>query len=239
MHAWNTTLLAMACALIQVACALPAAAPPTKPAPPTATPVLVFAAPATVTPSPVPATPTTSPITTPKTASTRTLVPATRRPTARPSAAATSSPSPVPGPAQACASLSARGISGIFVVDIQPEPALVWDGRPHLFRVSVCNTIPSSTPQGRYRIFLYFPTSTQGHQESVPTPADLKSGMNTVVVGPWVAGLENHRAICATKATAEVEVGYNYLPEPIYKPLPWPDGKTRTYLPVQCGGNFA
>jgi hypothetical protein len=228
------TLLGIACVVVQVACALPAAAPPT------ATAVLVVAAPVTATTAPS-LTPTNSPTTTMtplKPTSTRTLVPATRRPTARPSTT-TSSPSPVPGPAQACANLSARGMSGIFVVDIQPEPALVWDGRPHQFRVGVCNTIPSSTPQGRYRIFLYFPTSSQGHEESVPTPADLKSGMNTVVVGPWVPGLENHRARCATKATAEVEVGYNDLPDPIYRPLPWPDGKTRTYLPVQCGGDFA
>ncbi len=230
-------LLGIACALVQVACALPATTPPT------ATVVLVSAAPATVTSSPVPATATISQGLTPASAtplrptSTRTLAPVTRPPTARPSA--TASPSPVPGPAQACANLAARGMSGIYVVDIQPEPALVWDGRPHQFRVGVCNTIPSSTPQGRYRIFLYFPTSSQGHEESVPVPADLKSGMNTVVVGPWVPGLENHRARCATKATAEVEVMYNDVPGPFYKPLPWPDGKTRTYLPVQCGGDYA
>lgn len=237
----KTILFGIACALIQVACALPAAAPPA------ATATLVPTALASLTPPPAPTTAATGQsitsaqmtVTPPRPTSTRTLVPATRRPTARPSATATSSPSPVPGPAQACANLIARGISGIYVVDIVAEPALVWDGRPHRFRVSVCNSIPSSTPQGRYRIFLYFPASTQGHQESVPTPADLKAGMNTVVVGPWVAGLENHRAICATKATAEVEVGYNDLPDPIYRPLLWPDGKTRAYLPVQCGGDYA
>ncbi len=88
-------------------------------------------------------------------------------------------------------------------------------------------------------MFLYFPQSGKGHYDSVPVPAELGPGLNTVTVGPWVAGLENHLAICATKETAEIEVGYNDMPDPIYKPLPWPDGKTRTWLPVACGGTYS
>ncbi len=232
-------LIAMACALLQVSCGLPGTP---IPVPPTATPVLI----PTASPTPVAATATPSPTITPTrvpaTATrTRTIVPATRRPTALPFPSQTASPSPIPGPAQVCANLAARGTSGIFIVDVVPDPSLVWDGRPHLFRVGVCNALsPSTVAQGRYKILLYFPASGKGHEESVPSPADLKPGMNIVTVGPWVPGLENHRARCATKDTAEVEVTYNDIPDPtVFRALSWPDGKTRTYLPVQCGGNFA
>jgi hypothetical protein len=233
-------LIAMACALIQVACSLPATS---APVPPTATSLPI----PTASPPPVPATATVNPTSTPTRASTamptrtRTVIPATRRPTALPSPSKTASPSPIPGPAQDCANLAARGTSGIFIVDVVPDPSLVWDGRPHLFRVGVCNALsPSTVAQGRYKILLYFPASGKGHEESVPTPADLKPGMNIITVGPWVPGLENHRARCATKDTAEVEITYNDIPDPtIFRALSWPDGKTRTYLPVQCGGNFA
>ncbi len=171
--------------------------------------------------------------------STRTAVPSTRTPTVRPSPSATPSPSPIPGPAQVCDSLAARGTVGIFVVDIQPDPPLVWDAHPHFFRVGVCNTLPpSAVPQGKYKMFLYFPASSQGREQSTAIPAELKPGMNVVTVGPWVPGLENHLATCAPKSTAEVEVTYDDSPDPIFRVLPWPDGKTRGYLPVQCGGTY-
>ncbi len=138
-----------------------------------------------------------------------------------------------------CVRLVSAKPGNIYVVYIRPVPELVWDTTPRQFRVGLCNTIPpSSTPQGKYKIVLNFPVSNHGSTESAPVRAELKPGLNEVSVGPWVPGLENHIARCATRAVADTQVMYNDTPDPFYHALLWESGRDRFPLPIQCGGNY-
>ena len=158
----------------------------------------------------------------------------------------TRTPSPTPGPSptpsveQICNDLVAKGGIGIVVVYIHPEPELVWDYNPRQFLVGLCDTDPPpSTPQGKYKIVLNFPNTQHGSTESVPVPATLKPGLNEVSVGPWIPGLENHKAACAVRAVAQTQVMYNDTPDRFYHPLLWPDGSDQVALSIKCGGNYS
>ncbi len=178
----------------------------------------------------------------PSSTSTRTptSTPSPRRtPTLTPTRTITPGPSPTLSAAELCARTVAAKPGSIFVVYIHPTPDLVWDQNPRQFLVGLCNTIPlSSTPQGKYKIILNFPGSNHGLTESAPVQAELKPGLNEVSVGPWVPGLENHLASCATRAVAQTQVMYNDTPDPFYHPLLWVDGSDRVPLPIACGGNY-
>ncbi len=143
------------------------------------------------------------------------------------------------GPAQVCADLVAKGAPGLYLVQVEAEPELVWEAAPHMFRVGVCNTnAPTSKPAGQYRAFIFYPGSSRGHAESDIVHAEVNRGYNTVMVGPWVPGLENHIASCNSRRIAQVEIRYDDTPDKVYKPLAWPDGRTSVDLPVACGGNY-
>ncbi len=231
------------CVLI-VLCALAASAAcstavPTLP-PPTVTPqpiaiTIAARSPAeTATPTNTPE-PTIAPTTSPTPSAT-----ATPTDTPTPAPSATPSLVPTPSPAQICANLAATGLQAIRVIYLEPFPELVWDYDARYFRVGLCNTLPpTGTPQGHYKIVLHFPGGNRGAAESVPIPADLRPGLNEVVVGPWFPGLENHRAICVTRAVAQTEVRYNDTPDRIYRLVLWHDGKERIPLPIRCGGDYA
>ena len=223
---------------------LAACATATPPAP-IATPAITVAPTATQTAT---ALPTASP--------TLTLTPlpsATITRTPHPSATATfvhlrtatptktpAGPSPTPSAAQFCANFAAQHGAGIFVMYIHGDPELIWDTNPRQFRVGLCNTIPAtSTPQGKYKIAMTFPPGNSGATQSAPTVAELKPGFNEISVGPWIPGLMNHLAACATRENAETQVLYNDSPEPFFHVLPWLDGTDRTFLRIKCGGNFA
>jgi hypothetical protein len=163
-----------------------------------------------------------------------------RTPTATATANPTAGPSPTPSAAQVCATLATKGSIGIFVVYIHPVPDLVWDTVPRQFLVGLCDTIPPpSVPQGKYKIVLSFPAGRGSLSESSVSRAELKPGLNEISVGPWIPGFENHLAICAQRAVAEIQVMYNDTPEPFFHVLLWSDGSDRVALPIQCGGNFA
>jgi hypothetical protein len=136
--------------------------------------------------------------------------------------------------------LVAKGTSEIYILYIHPEPDLAWDKGERFFKVGLCNTIPaSSTPQGKYRITLIFPTANNLFTQSAPTQGELKPGLNQVSVGPWVPGTENHLAVCAVKTRAETRVLYNDSPDPnTFRTLYWYDGSDHVILSVQCGGNY-
>ncbi|MBI4789841.1 MAG: hypothetical protein HY782_22640 [Chloroflexi bacterium] len=200
---------------------------------------------ATATPTPT-ETPTLSPTATPTASPTATATATTTRtPTRTPTLAPTRTPTPAaptatPGPAQICARLAAQGYREIFVVDVQPVPDLAWDQTPRWFRVGVCNTLPPpNVPQGRYKIFVFYPGSNRGPGQSGVVQLELKSGLNEVMVGPWVPGLENHQAACATRPIGAIEVHYNDTPDVFFRALAWPDGKIRIELPIKCGGDYA
>jgi hypothetical protein len=128
----------------------------------------------------------------------------------------------------------------IFVLYVRPSSELIWDNLDRTFLVGLCNTIPvaNGVPQGKYKMKFNFPFSNQGSKESVPTPGELKPGLNEVKIGPWKPGYENHLARCATRAVAETQVTYNDTPDPIYRVLPYLDGSDHLSLPIKCGGNF-
>ncbi|MBI5304189.1 MAG: hypothetical protein HY868_18800 [Chloroflexi bacterium] len=149
-------------------------------------------------------------------------------------------PSPTPSAAQLCASLAKQLAPGIYVMYLYGTPELIWDYDPRQFRVGLCNTIPApSTPQGKYKIAMTFPPGNSGATQSAPTPVELKSGFNEISVGPWVPGLQNHRAACATREYADTQVLYNDSPDPIFRALTWIDGKDRTTLTIKCGGDYS
>ncbi len=218
---------------------LAACATPTVPAP-TASPSATMTAtpPPTDTPTQTPTlTPTHTRTSTPKPSATATL---RRTPTSTATASPTAGPSPTPSAAQICEALLAKGSRGIYVVYIHPVPDLVWDTIPRQFQVGLCDTIPPpNVPQGKYKIVLNFPAGRGSLTESSVAPAELKPGLNEISVGPWIPGLENHLAICAQRAVAEIQVMYNDSPEPFFHALLWPDGSDRVALPIKCGGNFA
>jgi hypothetical protein len=128
----------------------------------------------------------------------------------------------------------------IYVMYIYGVPDLIWDYNPRQFKVGLCNTNPApSTPQGKYKITMTFPPDTGGATQSAATSLELKPGFNEISVGPWIPGLQNHRAACATRERAETQVLYNDSPDPIFRALPWIDGTDRTYLIIKCGGDYA
>jgi hypothetical protein len=134
--------------------------------------------------------------------------------------------------------LSAKGVSGIFVLYVHPEPDLVWDTVPRQFLVGLCDTIPPpSVPQGKYKMILNF--AGHGVMDSHVTTGELKPGLNEMSIGPYIPGYENHMAICAQRPVAEVQVMYNDTPEPFFHALLWPDGSDRVAIPIACGGNFS
>lgn len=172
---------------------------------------------------------------TPRPSATATLA-RTRTPTATPTRAG---PSPTPSTAQICAGMLGKVPAGIYVLYLQPVTELIWDNDPRQFRVGLCNTNPPpAAPQGKYKIAMSFPPGSRGATESKPSVAELKPGFNEISVGPWIPGLENHRANCAVRANAETQVMYNDTPDPFYHVLLWYDGKDRVTLPIKCGGNF-
>ncbi len=220
------------CQVLLSACVATSVPAPTPTA--THTPGAVWTATQRPTETPT-RTPTQPPANTPKPSASATLA-RTRPATATKPPAG---PSPTPGAAQICASLTTRAQPGIYVLYLQPVPDLVWDRNPHQFRVGLCNTNPlPSVPQGRYKIALSFPPGNSGATQSAPTLAELKPGANEISVGPWVPGLENHRAVCATRANAQTQVLYNDTPDPFFRALAWHDGSAHVTLPIQCGGDF-
>lgn len=191
----------------------------------------------TKTATPIPSTTATLP---PK--GTATTMPSRTR-TRTPVRTATPKPPPGPSPtlsaAQICSGLSAKGWKGIFLFYIHPEPELVWDVNPHVFRVGVCNTLPPpSVPMGQYRIVLSFPKGNRGATSSRDSGATLNPGLNEVVVGPWIPGLENHRFICGSRANAVTQVMYNGTASGNFEPLKWMDGSDQIVLPIKCGGDY-
>ncbi len=212
------------------------------PAPPTPTPTVTPSATWTATLAPT-ATATLTPTSAPTSTRTNTPRAATptrsRTPAATATAKPTAGPSPTPSAAQICTDLIARKQTGIFVVSLRPEPGLVWDKTPRQFQTGICNALPpANVPQGKYKIVLSFPGSNHGLTQSADVRAELKPGLNQVSIGPWIPGLENHLASCATRAVAETQVMYNDTPDPFYRALPWPDGSDRVSLAIQCGGNY-
>ncbi len=212
------------------------AAPPTPTPAPTATFTATLLPTATFTPTltftPLPTSTATS---TPRPSATATLT-RTRTPTRTSTPAG---PSPTPGAAQICANLIARAQPEIFVMYIQPAAELIWDTEPRYFRVGLCNANPPpSVPQGKYKIAMSFPPGSAGATQSAPTPAELKPGFNEVNVGPWIPGLRNHLADCASRANAVTQVTYNDTGGAFYRVLPWFNGSDHTMLFIKCGGNF-
>ncbi len=225
---------------------LAACATATPPAlPPTSTPTMTAVPTATQTATALPtATPmlTLTPLPSatitlaPKPSATATLVRTrTATPTHTPAG-----PSPTPSAAQLCANFAAQHGAGVFVMYVRGEPELIWDTNPRQFRVGLCNTIPAtSPPQGKYKIAMTFPPGNSGATQSAPSVAELKPGFNEISVGPWIPGLMNHLAACATRENAETQVLYNDSPEPFFHVLTWLDGADRTIMRIKCGGNFA
>ncbi|MBI5651139.1 MAG: hypothetical protein HZC40_11950 [Chloroflexi bacterium] len=199
----------------------------------TATPPPTATATATQTFTPAP---TNTPTLTPKPSATATAL-RTRTPTRT---ATPAGPSPTPSAAQICAGMIGKAAPGIYVMYIIPDPELIWDTTPRYFRVGVCDTIPApAAPAGRYKIAMTFPPGNSGATQSAPTQAEIKPGFNEVKVGPWVPGLQNHRAACASRANAETQVWYNDEPGPYFKTLKWYNGADHTTLAIKCGGDYA
>ncbi len=232
--------LPLALALLLAACAAPAT--PNTPTATAKSKIAQAVVTATVAPSITPTpTLTATPAPTTRATSTRTATPTgkpTTRPTARPTNTALPQPTPLPGPVQTCANLIAAGRSDMSILYVNASPDLVWDTNPHYFVVGICDSIPApATPMGRYRAAIYFPGSAHGRAESMPVPATINPGFNEVRVGPWVPGLENHRAACNDRPLGDVEIEYDG--SGVYRALPWVDGKTRVLIPIACGGDYA
>lgn len=203
---------------------------PTATLTPTIVPTATATATATRTATPQPTNTSTS---TPRPSTTATPV---RTRTATPTKAPVG-PSPTPSIAQICANYAKQVGAGIYVMYIHPEPELIWDTEPRYFKVGLCNTNqPPAVPQGNYKIAMTFPTGSGGGTQSSPSPAELKPGFNEVSVGPWVPGLRNHRADCASRADAYTQVTYN--DSGTFRPLMWMDGSDHIVLTIKCGGNF-
>ncbi len=135
---------------------------------------------------------------------------------------------------QSCLNRTRTGPAGLYILQVQPTPPLVWDTTPHMFQVTLCNANPpSSTPSGQFKVFISFPGSERGHAESDAVTAQLTSGYNEVSIGPWVPGLENHISACATRPMTQIEVHWNGAS------LLWLDGKSSVNIPIGCGGNFS
>jgi len=231
-------VVALVCSALLGACApepTPTPVPPTATATPTATLTATPLPTATVTRTFTPA-PTSTATLTPRPLATATQV-RTRTPTpTKPPAGPTSTPTAP----QLCASLMTKLPAGIYVMYLYGTPELIWDYTPRHFKVGVCNTIPpSSTPAGKYKIAMTFPPGNSGATQSAPTHIEIKSGFNEITVGPWVPGLQNHRAACVTREFADTQVLYNDSPDPVFRALPWIDGKNRTTLQIKCGGDYA
>jgi hypothetical protein len=134
--------------------------------------------------------------------------------------------------------LVAQGRNVLSILYLEPTPELVWDYNPRMFRVGICNSMPlPAVPQGRYRIFVYFPGSKHGRAQSGDVPATLSPGLNEVSIGPWVPGLENHRAACNDRPVGEIEIEYDG--SGAFRTLLWADGKSRIGIPIKCGGDYA
>lgn len=206
----------------------PTATPTAKP---TSTPLPTATRTRTFTPAP-----TNTATNTPKPIATATLV-RTRAPIATKTPAG---PSPTPSAAQLCASLATKMSAGIYVMYIHPATELIWDTEPRQFRVGLCNTNPpTSTPQGKYKIAMSFPGGVGGATQSAPSQIEIKAGFNEISVGPWVPGLQNHRAACVSRENAITEVWYNDTPDPAYRVLPWINGADHITLKIKCGGDYA
>jgi len=234
------TFIAFCFSILWAGCAAPTVSPPT---------VTMTALPsATLTAMPRPtdtATLTSTPTITPTSIATSTPTPSstatlTRTPSATATVTLTPGPSPTLTTAQICSNLLAKNAPGIYVLAIRGVPDLAWDKAEHQFVIQVCNTnLPPSVPQGKYKVILNFPGSDHGASQSAATQIELKPGFNEISVGPWVPGLENHLAACATRASAETQVIYSDTPDRLYRTLKWFDGSDSIWLPIKCGGDYS
>ncbi len=205
----------------------------------TAAPSLEPAATETTQATTAPPTLTSVPTTRPTATRTRTPIPLpTLMPSVTPFVAPTSAfalpTTAAMGMIATCNNMVLKQPSALWVLALQPTPALLWDRNPHNFQVTICNTYPlPATRTGQIRAFINFPGTNIGHSESEPVQVQLNGGLNDVTVGPWVPGLENHITACATKPTAAVEIHFEG------GTLVWPTGRTAVDFPIGCGGGFS
>ncbi len=124
---------------------------------------------------------------------------------------------------------------------VEPIPGLAWDPTPRQFRVGLCNSLPVMTmPNGELTVFVHFPGSDHGLGQTPKIRAQLEPGFHEFVFGTWTPGLENHVTVCVQRAIAEIEIVYSDNPPySDFRPLLWPDGKSRLIMPIKCGGDYA
>ncbi len=177
--------------------------------------------------------PTLAPSDTPTVAAT-----STQSPSSTPTA--TDTPTPTLNPLDVCNELTARGQPGLYIVSIEPFPALAWDWDPRQFRVQVCNTLSRSTsPDGRFIVFVYFPGEKSPRGQTSQVPFQLPPGLSEISLGSWVPGMENHISACNAQPPVEFAVAYTLPPDrSILHPVPYADGHDRRIFTLQCGGHF-
>ena len=239
---YRIAFIAFCFSILLAGCAKPTVPPPTltmtalPSATQTATPLPTDTSTPTFTPTPT-TTPTSTSTSTPTPSSTATR---TRTPSATATVTLTPGPSPTLTTVQICANLLARQAPDIYVLAIHGVPDLAWDKAEHQFVIQVCNTnLPPSVPQGKYKVVLNFPGSDHGASQSAATQIELKPGFNEISVGPWVPGLENHLAACASRPSGETQVMYSDTPDRLYRTLKWFDGSDSIWLPIKCGGDYS
>ncbi len=152
----------------------------------------------------------------------------------------TASPTSALSPTQTCEQLVGKTQRGLYVIELEPIPGLVWDSVPRGFQVGICNTLTVSTvPAGEFMAFVFLPGNAQAIGQTTPVTAQLEPGYHALTLKSWTPGFENHVTACATRPNVEVQVDYADSPNPQHlRPVPWLDGKERVVFPVKCGGNF-
>ena len=156
-----------------------------------------------------------------------------------PTLANTVSPSPVASTAPTCPS-NTGGRRGLYVINVEPLPSLVWNQTPRQFRVRVCNTLAESlVPGSRFRVSIYSQTAKNPIGQTSDLSAQLAPGLHELEIGSWTPGLQNHVTACADLRTVEILVEYSdYAAGNDFRPVLWLDDSERRTFPVVCGGNF-
>lgn len=152
----------------------------------------------------------------------------------------TVTPTSALSPAQICEQLAGKAERGLYVIELEPIPDLVWDNVPREFQVGVCNTLTVSTvPAGEFMAFVFLPGSAQAIGQTTPATAQLEPGYHALTLKSWTPGYENHVTACATRPYVQVRVDYADSPRTQnFRPVSWLDGNDRVVFPVKCGGNF-
>ena len=152
----------------------------------------------------------------------------------------TATPSSATSSAQVCQQMVGKAQRGLYVIELQPIPSLIWDQVPREFRVGICNTLTVSTvPDGEFTLFVFLPEDEPALGQTSSLTAQLTPGFHRLTLKSWTPGFENHVTACATRPEVEIQVDYADSPRAQnFRPLTWLNGKDRVVFPVKCAGDF-